>query len=394
MKIHRNRQLLQQFFTSSSFLLAEGGSVLVTLCRGQSGSCYDSVQRKTSDTWQIITMATYGDLILKQVLPFNSKDWPEYYCNGYRSLEKGFNVSGALTFFFSLAPLDLKSLSQKNSFSKPYNSHCLHQVKYSQIQNQLHDEMSSIQKYLNSQQISLQVAKTTLTTCSCRFDNNNHHWWTATLEPNYDCNLCSLQTFHCCQDPILDQTIILFKLPSSKSVEILFEFVTKRCKKILFSNCVQFHLIEQYCDTISELTVLSIFHRADNVRIMAIHLKELIQMKVNFATFDLNFPPVFDWPVISLQPPLYIHHLSFWIPTTNPFSHETFASLLRLIAGDLIRNFALIDQFKCPVTHRHSVCYQIAYQSLFVALSPDQVWQLHLHVIGGYLKDKLEVEIR
>ena len=394
MKIHLNRLLLKQFFTSSSLLLAEGGSVLVTLCRGQSGTYYDSVHRKTSDTWQIIKMATYGDLILKQVIPFKAEDWPEYYCNGYRSLEKGFLVSGALTFSFSKAILDLKSLSPGKNCSKFFDFHCLHQVHHSEIQDHLLNELTHIQNYFNSQQIFFQIAKTSLMTCSCRSNENSYYWQTAILRTNLDSNLYSLQTFYDGQGLIPDQTIIFFKLPSSKTVEVLFEFVTKQCKQSTISDSDQFYSIEQFCDMNSKSTVLSIFHGPNDIRIIAIHLKEFIQMKANFPAIDLNFPPVFDWPVKSLYPPLYTHHLSFWVPKASSFSHEKFALLLRRIAGGLIRHLMLIDRFECPITHRHSVCYEIVYQSLLTALSPDKVWQLHLNVIGGFLKDQLGVEIR
>jgi len=395
MKIHRNRLLLKQFFSSSNFLLAEGGSILVTLCRGQSGTCYDSIQRKTCDTWQIITMATYGDLILKKVIPFKAEEWPEYYCNGYRSLEKGFHVSGALTFSFSKAILDLRSLVLGRKYCEFNNAaHCLHQVQYDKIGNQLFDEITCIQKYLNTHQIFLQIIEKILKTCLCKFDEDSYRWWMAILKTKSDCNLNILQVYYKNQNIIPYQTKIFFKLPPSKSVEPLFGFVMKRCKRSTISCHNQLYSVEEYRDIISNLIVISIFRTVNNGSTIVIHLKEFIQTKVNFSTLDLNFPLVFDWPVKSLQPASYTHHLSFWIPKACLFSHKKLAVILQWIAGDFIRDFILIDQFKCPVTHRNSACYQITYQSLSVALSPDKVWHLHLNIIGGVLKDQLGVEIR
>ncbi|EFX68558.1 hypothetical protein DAPPUDRAFT_203237 [Daphnia pulex] len=109
MKLHLNRLLLKTFFASANLLLSEEGKILVTLCKGQSGTPYDT-ERKYGDTWQIIEMATYGELTLNEVHPFRSSDWPVYNSNGYRSLEKGFQLDEALTFIFFLATTPMLQL--------------------------------------------------------------------------------------------------------------------------------------------------------------------------------------------------------------------------------------------------------------------------------------------
>ncbi len=56
----------------------------MTLCRGQGGTLADEPPRQWSDTWQVVAMAVYSDLVLVDAVPFVAEDYPEYSCTGFR----------------------------------------------------------------------------------------------------------------------------------------------------------------------------------------------------------------------------------------------------------------------------------------------------------------------
>ncbi|XP_064641016.1 ferredoxin-fold anticodon-binding domain-containing protein 1 homolog [Lineus longissimus] len=107
--IKKNRALLKDFFMSATRVLKEDGQVCVSLCRGQGGTPSDQPRREWPNTWQIVSMATYGGLILKEVKPFRVEDYPQYASTGFRSRDQWFNTNDALTHVF------VKSLPNQRS---------------------------------------------------------------------------------------------------------------------------------------------------------------------------------------------------------------------------------------------------------------------------------------
>ncbi|XP_029429325.1 ferredoxin-fold anticodon-binding domain-containing protein 1 [Rhinatrema bivittatum] len=114
--VKKNRDLLANFFHSAAEILADGGDVHVTLCRGQGGTAADHPRRDWHNSWQVVDMAAGAGFILSDVHPFRSKDFCGYICTGYRSQEKPFHVEGALTHIFTrslpfqcLGPLHLQT---------------------------------------------------------------------------------------------------------------------------------------------------------------------------------------------------------------------------------------------------------------------------------------------
>lgn len=103
--VGENRHLLSGFFRSASELLAEGGEVEVSLCRGQGGTPVDSVARGYHNSWKVVEMAAEGGLILTRVRPFRPEDYPGYTPSGYRGQNRGFSLEGALIHTFTLPQL-------------------------------------------------------------------------------------------------------------------------------------------------------------------------------------------------------------------------------------------------------------------------------------------------
>ena len=62
MKIKKNRELIRNFALSVSEL--NPSRVLVTLCGGQGGTEYDSVQREECNHWQVVKMMAHGGFVL------------------------------------------------------------------------------------------------------------------------------------------------------------------------------------------------------------------------------------------------------------------------------------------------------------------------------------------
>ncbi|XP_033641298.1 ferredoxin-fold anticodon-binding domain-containing protein 1 homolog [Asterias rubens] len=102
--IAKNRDLLRSFFKSGAQKLSPAGEILLTLCNGQGGTPADDPQREPQNSWQIVAMATYGDLILTQTVPFRAGEYQEYDSTGYKGQDKGFLTEGAITHVFEKSP--------------------------------------------------------------------------------------------------------------------------------------------------------------------------------------------------------------------------------------------------------------------------------------------------
>jgi GTP-binding protein len=101
MKIHLNRVLLKNFFESASKLVTLDGRILVSLCKGQGGTKVDEPIRRWDDTWQVVEMAAYGELVLVSVKKFRNDMIPKYSSIGYRGGGSAFHIDGALVHVFS-----------------------------------------------------------------------------------------------------------------------------------------------------------------------------------------------------------------------------------------------------------------------------------------------------
>ncbi|KAG0166306.1 hypothetical protein DFQ28_006411 [Apophysomyces sp. BC1034] len=64
----------------------------------------------------------------------------------------------------------------------------------------------------------------------------------------------------------------------------------------------------------------------------------------------------------SKYPPC-IKDISFWIPDGS-WHENNFCELIRGVAGDIVENVKLIDDFKHPKTGKRSLCYRILYRSM------------------------------
>ena len=99
----------------------------------------------------------------------------------------------------------------------------------------------------------------------------------------------------------------------------------------------------------------------------------------------------------SKYPPCY-KDVSFWLlqeeDSRRTFHVNELLDLVRGVAGDLVENVELVDQFVHPKTNRESQCYRITYRSMDRSLTNEEIDQLQEELrnhIGKELNDLVEL---
>ena len=391
MKLHLNRLLLKNFFSSANLLLNEEGKILVTLCKGQSGTPYDA-ERSYGDTWQIVEMATYGDLVLNELHPFCSSDWPVYNSNGYRSLEKGFKLDEALTFIFIRRPLHIecKAIINKEEFN---HLHCPYvQSHLDQLENDVFEEVHLFHSFLRRKKDVLNVCRTLKTTCLCQH-NESINWWEIILTEKKDYDiLCCLLCYSCWQMHSNASSKPVQKVIVMNCEDSLLSFLRHRCaQQVEKDNDAS---IIHFVENVNSLEIATVFANEEKKFTVAIYVDAFLQLGANFVDPGLSFPLKSHWLTSnrSLYPPVSCHDLCFWI--SDDFSPKHFACALLYVAGKIVKSFKLIDEYFCSIKNKKSLCYRIEYQSLFKALSPQKAFHVQTKLIKPFLESCLGVTVR
>lgn len=105
-----------------------------------------------------------------------------------------------------------------------------------------------------------------------------------------------------------------------------------------------------------------------------------------FKSGDLNA----RFKTYSKYPPCF-KDIAFWI--SPEFSENNLCELVRDIAGDLVEEVKLLDEFTHPKTQRVSHCYRIAYRSMQRSLTDEEINGLQASVRTD-VASKLKVELR
>ncbi|XP_061661338.1 phenylalanine--tRNA ligase, mitochondrial isoform X2 [Syngnathoides biaculeatus] len=81
---------------------------------------------------------------------------------------------------------------------------------------------------------------------------------------------------------------------------------------------------------------------------------------------------------LSKYPPLR-NDISFWLPAAGepPFHANDFYELVRAVAGDLVEEVALLDDFTHPTSGRRSLCFRVLYRHTERTLSQREVRAVH-----------------
>eukprot|EP00891_Asterochloris_glomerata_P008175 jgi/Astpho2/8175/fgenesh1_pm.00120_%23_39_t len=94
----------------------------------------------------------------------------------------------------------------------------------------------------------------------------------------------------------------------------------------------------------------------------------------------------------SRYPPCY-KDVSFWLPEDGSFTENNLCEQVRSIAGDLVEEVKLIDNFTHPKKKRTSHCYRIAYRSMERSLTDDEINDLQTKT-RQVLEKQMGVELR
>ncbi|XP_061614454.1 phenylalanine--tRNA ligase, mitochondrial isoform X1 [Phyllopteryx taeniolatus] len=81
---------------------------------------------------------------------------------------------------------------------------------------------------------------------------------------------------------------------------------------------------------------------------------------------------------LSKYPPLR-NDISFWLPAAGEpaFHANDFYELVRAVAGDLVEEVALLDDFTHPTSGRRSLCFRVVYRHTERTLSQQEVDAVH-----------------
>lgn len=93
----------------------------------------------------------------------------------------------------------------------------------------------------------------------------------------------------------------------------------------------------------------------------------------------------------SRYPPCY-KDMSFWLPAADAdvatkWHENDYCEIVRDVAGDLVENVSLIDDFTHPKTGKRSLCYRLNYRSMDRSLTNEEVNELQAHVQDRVVKE-------
>lgn len=95
-----------------------------------------------------------------------------------------------------------------------------------------------------------------------------------------------------------------------------------------------------------------------------------------------KYKPVSTYPQCS-------NDISFWLPDGmegEDFLVNDFYDLVRTIAGDVVEQIRLVDQFKHPKSGKSSLCFRIVYRHMEKTLTQSEVNELHSKIAQECVK--------
>lgn len=111
----------------------------------------------------------------------------------------------------------------------------------------------------------------------------------------------------------------------------------------------------------------------------------LNQFKTNDIDAKISYRPISQYPQCT-------NDISFWLPKNN-YSSNDFYDLVRSVAGDIIEQVSLIDEFCHPKSGNVSHCYRIVYRHMEKTLTQEEVNVVHKKIVEA-ISDQLKVTIR
>ena len=94
----------------------------------------------------------------------------------------------------------------------------------------------------------------------------------------------------------------------------------------------------------------------------------------------------------SKYPPCF-KDVSFWLPDDSEFTENSLCEIVRSVAGGLVEEVKLIDDFINPKTGKVSNCFRITYRSMDRSLTDEEINQLQ-DSVREQMIEKLGVTLR
>ncbi|XP_045620364.1 uncharacterized protein [Procambarus clarkii] len=437
MRIDLNRKLLREFFASAARVIVECGQVLVTLCAGQGGVPLDPVVRRWDDSWQIVLMASYADFVLRDLESFDGFKYLGYSATGYRSLEKGFHLTGAFTYTFQVRAI-LPDASIKDPRSVEMISMCSdYQLKvpsflYTKFKRKPFSDKSTIIGYL-SFVLREHVARA-MTTCfgddivygkdvDLKTLASSHAFClTAKLKGRSVCfhTAYRVDTTHGFKiDPLV---IFVFPENSSDMQNVLYQELVLEIRNTSKSFLSQVKRAALK-DLVEENFLISQESVGDDnatctTSVYVVNLAYVARLYFDTDEHELwgNGQCVCDNVITyrpwSLFPLEYIYDISFWEPppltdaahckdsltsgcshTSIVFDEVIIGVVIINVAKDTLESYELLSTYVHPEIKRRSYTYRIRYRSNYGALSDYKAKTIHSE-IGRKLEECFGVKIR
>jgi len=95
---------------------------------------------------------------------------------------------------------------------------------------------------------------------------------------------------------------------------------------------------------------------------------------------------------VSLYPPTYTHHLSFWLTPHQPLTDVDVVRLVLSCLPGLVTSWRWIDEYQKD--GKMSKTAEITYKSENFALGPTAAYNLHYNVLGKSLQNVFNVQLR
>mmetsp|Transcript_34773 Transcript_34773/g.57285 ORF Transcript_34773/g.57285 Transcript_34773/m.57285 type:complete len:423 (+) Transcript_34773:48-1316(+) len=117
-----------------------------------------------------------------------------------------------------------------------------------------------------------------------------------------------------------------------------------------------------------------------------------------FWTDDDRFHSQFEkGDIVEFKPyskyPPCLKDVSYWLPETRAPHQNDLFEVIREVAGDMVEQVSLIDEFTHPKTGRHSQCFRITYRDMSRSLTNEEVDMLQ-NQVRTELVQKFGVELR
>ncbi|KAK7874003.1 hypothetical protein R5R35_013414 [Gryllus longicercus] len=401
-KIHLNRELLCNFFKSCTPLLALGGIVIVSLCRGQGGSNRETACRQYADTWKVVEMAAHGGLVLNAVEPWvQNSPLGNYSCVGRRSRDSSFKREGALVHVFCVAPVPFEFVERSSNVMNiqqivlPEGTvNCSHLQSNLLKKSLVFDNSSTLYHLLQS---LVMYSNKTYHTKTCQVSpvmsngglrhfedigslieelkqeqywGNDHiqlFWGTAFIDVGRDFTSAPASCY-----------VVLL---GSKSLSLCQEWLTEiHCSSEIFLNVVK-EVDPNTCLLYLDELALNLFRLSGWHELWALGAKVVIDEK-----------GLLSWKPVSISPPSFTFDLSV-AHQLEPPDIELICQVLWQLVGEIVQCVEVVDNYKSPEGW-FSKCLRVTYCSYEIALHRSLVVKLQQEVIGPALEQHLGMTVR